>query len=230
MAKPDLKEFFEQAKLELIARGFDFAAVNEGEDSTISAKRGAWAITALGAWLAHQAGHTDLGLVAKRPPQNHYSPREGEFYAVDGVMFQSGEGFDVVEKAETLNRPMWGRFEHDPPIESWRPVFDPRPFLALGTAPEPKPGPIVPDPGTPPPTVDLRELRMMLTDALVSLEELKATVGMLSGLLAALQIRHDPVPLIQELQHEVKTLELVGGIPLPYRTATLRNPKGQQQT
>src|SRR5688572_9475630 len=68
----NLKDYFEQAKLELIARGFNFAAFSEGEDSNVNAKRGAWAITALGAWLAHQAGHTDLGLVAKRPPQNHY--------------------------------------------------------------------------------------------------------------------------------------------------------------
>ena len=103
---------------------------------------------------------------------------------------------------------------------------EPVDHLGVEPDPVPAPGPIDPTPGTP----DLRELRMMLTDALVSLEELKATVGVLSGLLASLQMRHDPVPLIQDLQREVKTLELVGGIPLPYRTATLRNPKGQQQT
>jgi hypothetical protein len=82
----------------------------------------------------------------------------------------------------------------------------------------------VPDPGTPPPdpgTPDTRELRMLLTTALVSLEELKATVGMLSGLLASLQMRHDPMPKLLELQEEVRHLEVRGGV--LWQDVTLRN-------
>ena len=93
------------------------------------------------------------------------------------------------------------------------------PVNHLGTVPNP--GPVGSDPGTPP-SVDLRELRMMLTDALVSLEELKATVGMLSGLLASVQMRHDPLPKILELQEELRTLEVRGGN-RPFTTMTLSN-------
>lgn len=86
----------------------------------------------------------------------------------------------------------------------------------------PDPGTPPPNPGTPPPAVDLRELRMMLTDALVSLEELKETVGMLSGLVASLQMRHDPMPKLLELQEELRTLEVRGGN-RPFTTMTLGN-------
>jgi hypothetical protein len=82
----------------------------------------------------------------------------------------------------------------------------------------------VPDPGTPPPdpgTPDTRELRMLLTTALVSLEELKATVGMLSGLLASLQMRHDPMPKLLEVQGELRHLEVRGGV--LWQDVTLRN-------
>ena len=68
---------------------------------------------------------------------------------------------------------------------------------------QPDPGTRPPNPGTPPP-VDLRELRMMLTDALVSLEELKETVGMLSGLVASLQMRHDPLPKLLDIEAKQK--------------------------
>ena len=49
----------------------------------------------------------------------------------------------------------------------------------------PDPGPIEPDPGTPP-TVDPREIQMLLTTALVSLEEVKATVRMLTDVITGL--------------------------------------------
>ena len=202
MSIPNLLEFFTRAKAELVARGFDFAPVNDGEPSNVNAKRGAWAITALGAWLAHQAGHTGLGLVAKNAGQNHYSPFDGERYGVDAVMFSSGEGFDVVEKAETLNLPMWSRFEHDPPLESFRPAFDPRPALGLlGTEPQPEPDP---EPEPPPVTDEHKELRMMLTTALVSLEELKAHVDLTNQILASLQMRHDPMPKLLDIEQRQK--------------------------
>jgi hypothetical protein len=63
---------------------------------------------------------------------------------------------------------------------------------------------------------------MLLTTALVSLEELKATVGVLSQILASLQMRHDPLPKLLEVQEELRTLEVRGGN-RPFTTMTLSN-------
>ena len=96
----------------------------------------------------------------------------------------------------------------------------------------PAPGPIAPNPGTIT-IVDLAEvtdivreaMRPLMTDvtsARVEIAALTATVGMLSQLLAALQMRHDPYPKLVDLEEQLRTLEVRGGN-RPFTTMTLSN-------
>ena len=122
------------------------------------------------------------------------SPDSIAFLEADGTVsvwdIQSSSGQILVGAGQ---EPHHG---HIPPGEA---TFMPcQPVNHLGAVPNP--GPVEPDPGTPPPSDEFKELRMLLTTALVSLEELKANQDVTNALLTQLQLRHDPVPIAQEIR------------------------------
>jgi len=83
-----------------------------------------------------------------------------------------------------------------PPSEAAFMPCEPVNYLNL-----PTPGTTEPTPGT---EEQYRELRAMLTTALVSLEELKANYGLVSTLLTKMQLRHDPMPKLLDIEARLR--------------------------
>jgi hypothetical protein len=74
--------------------------------------------------------YTSAGLLTKKATQNHGTGPDGQFYAVDIVMFQDdGAHYDILIGSDAAAEPAWN-FVGFLPIAQWRP-----PFAESGTDP-----------------------------------------------------------------------------------------------
>lgn len=121
-------ELVRQVKKELEDKGVD-----------LSGPCGSFEIVKRVAWRLRDQGYGLLG--GKNPAQNGCTVN-GERYSVDWILKATGMGRDILRDAGGANEPHWGHEElADPAL--YRPAIDPGDV--------PAPGPIEPNPGTPPP-------------------------------------------------------------------------------
>lgn len=119
----------------------------------------------------------DAGLLLKRVDQVHGTGPDGNYYAIDAIVYPDGEGYDCLYAAPEQSRPIWDDISNTFNTALVRPPFD---------SPDP------PDPPIPPPTIcpcqqELAELRTHLDAAHAEiLARLVDLQGDLDGLMTLL--------------------------------------------